>query len=293
MQEVNFKDRIPTHAGRVKLTPVEGQPDLFTMTRADEPTEAGTPLDKATFDSIIKSRLTGRFYSAMPFPTVKSTTAGNVTPLPTSNWVLNGITNATSSIYKVTASSAINENYSVIKAVDGDDYSNWGSVDGTTHNYTVIFPIALKIKKVRVWLGRTGNTTGFKMIVQGSNNGTSWTNLHTVTTFPSDIITYTLSTTGDYSQYRLYFEKPDGARVYITSLEFPEWEANSYTIDFLSSEMPTSWTIGQRVAVQIPEYAAFVVDSNTFNGVKVNTILLSGRKYELRYNGSTFDAKEV
>ena len=57
--------------------------------------------------------------------------------------------------------------------------------------------------------------------------------------------------------------------------------------------MPVTWDIGQRVTVQVPEYAAFVVDSNTFNGVKVNTILLSERKYELRYNGSTFDAKEV
>ena len=105
---------------------------------------------------------------------------------------------------------------------------------------------------------------------------------------------FTLSTTvGDYSQYRLVFNKPDGARVYIDTLTVPEWEARSYSIDFISSEMPIDWSIGQRVTIQVPNYAAFIVDSNTFNGIKVNTILLSGRKYELTYNGTSFDAKGV
>ena len=293
MQEVNFKDRVPKYAGRVKLTPVSGQNNIYTMERADEPTEQGTPLDKATFDSIIKSRLTGRFYNVMPFPTVKSTTAGTTTPLPTSNWTVTNLTSATSSIYKVVASSAINSEYSVEKAVDGKDATSWAGPDSATHTYTIIFPIAIKIKKIGLLLGKSGDVTTFKMTVQGSNNGTSWTNLLTVSSYTSTETIYTLTTTGEYSQYRLYFETPNVARVYISTLTIPDWEANSYTIDFVSSEMPTSWTIGQRVAVQIPTYAAFVVDSNTFNGVKVNTILLSGRKYELRYNGSTFDAKEV
>lgn len=44
-----MKDRIPTYPGRVKLTPVTGSPDLFDMEMADEPTQVGTPLNKATF----------------------------------------------------------------------------------------------------------------------------------------------------------------------------------------------------------------------------------------------------
>jgi hypothetical protein len=44
-------DRIPTHPGRVKLTPVEGQENTFDMVRADEPIEVGTPINKALFDS--------------------------------------------------------------------------------------------------------------------------------------------------------------------------------------------------------------------------------------------------
>ena len=42
-----MKDRIPTKPGRVQLVPVTGQTNLYDMTMADEPTEAGTALNKA------------------------------------------------------------------------------------------------------------------------------------------------------------------------------------------------------------------------------------------------------
>lgn len=42
-----MKDRIPTKPGRVQLVPVTGQTNLYDMTMADDPTEAGTPLNKA------------------------------------------------------------------------------------------------------------------------------------------------------------------------------------------------------------------------------------------------------
>ena len=43
-----MKDRISLYPGRVTLTPVPGQTDVYDMTRADEPQEVGTPLNKAT-----------------------------------------------------------------------------------------------------------------------------------------------------------------------------------------------------------------------------------------------------
>lgn len=48
-----MKDRVPTYAGRVTLTPVAGQTDTYTLAMADSPTEAGTPLNKATFDFVM------------------------------------------------------------------------------------------------------------------------------------------------------------------------------------------------------------------------------------------------
>ncbi len=42
-----MKDRVSTYAGRVTLTPVSGQTNTYTLAMADQPTEAGTPLNKA------------------------------------------------------------------------------------------------------------------------------------------------------------------------------------------------------------------------------------------------------
>ena len=43
-----MQDRVPTYPGRVRLTPVTGQAGVYDMERADEPTQAGTPINKAT-----------------------------------------------------------------------------------------------------------------------------------------------------------------------------------------------------------------------------------------------------
>lgn len=43
-----MENRQPTYPGRVKMTPVEGQENIYDMERADEPTVEGTPLNKAT-----------------------------------------------------------------------------------------------------------------------------------------------------------------------------------------------------------------------------------------------------
>lgn len=44
-----MQDRVPTYPGRVTLTPVPGQANTYDLVRADDPTQEGTPLNKATF----------------------------------------------------------------------------------------------------------------------------------------------------------------------------------------------------------------------------------------------------
>lgn len=41
-------DRVPLYPGRVKMTPVSGQANIYDMERADQPTQVGTPLNKTT-----------------------------------------------------------------------------------------------------------------------------------------------------------------------------------------------------------------------------------------------------
>ena len=42
-----MQDRVPLYPGRVTMTPVAGQANTYDMTRADQPTQEGTPINKA------------------------------------------------------------------------------------------------------------------------------------------------------------------------------------------------------------------------------------------------------
>ena len=44
-------DRVPKYPGRVKLTPVSGESNLYDMERADDPSTIGTPINKALLDN--------------------------------------------------------------------------------------------------------------------------------------------------------------------------------------------------------------------------------------------------
>ena len=50
---IEVKDRVPTKPNRIKLVSEEdGTSKYYTLSRADEPTVDGTPINKALFDSI-------------------------------------------------------------------------------------------------------------------------------------------------------------------------------------------------------------------------------------------------
>ena len=61
-----MQDRIPLYPGRVKMTPVAGQANTFDMVRADDPTQAGTPLNKATLLKDATAALYGLGTVAVP-----------------------------------------------------------------------------------------------------------------------------------------------------------------------------------------------------------------------------------
>lgn len=49
---INFIDRIPTYANRMKITPESGSAYYATVERADSPIENGTPLNAETFNTM-------------------------------------------------------------------------------------------------------------------------------------------------------------------------------------------------------------------------------------------------
>lgn len=50
--EIKWVDRVATHPGRVQLTPVVGQTNIYDMERADEPTVVGTPVNAANLNAM-------------------------------------------------------------------------------------------------------------------------------------------------------------------------------------------------------------------------------------------------
>lgn len=61
-----MQDRIPLYPGRVKMTPVAGQANTYDMVRADDPTQAGTPINKATLLKDATAALFGKTNAAVP-----------------------------------------------------------------------------------------------------------------------------------------------------------------------------------------------------------------------------------
>lgn len=50
---IPHKNRVPTKAGKVNLAPVSGEENKYILTRADEPLEEGTPLNKEMLDEFL------------------------------------------------------------------------------------------------------------------------------------------------------------------------------------------------------------------------------------------------
>lgn len=61
-----MQDRVSLYPGRVKLTPVAGQANTYDLTRADQPTQEGTPLNKASLLKDTTAALFGLTTDAVP-----------------------------------------------------------------------------------------------------------------------------------------------------------------------------------------------------------------------------------
>lgn len=296
MIEKTFENRVPTYPNRVTLTPVAGQTNTYDMVRADEPVKEGTPIDKATFDSIIHSRLTGRYY----MPTVTRTAAANrtgltVSPLPTSGWVFEAETTskATSGSYIVETSS---DQAAYSLADEAFTSGGWQSGNNSSNAWITIYhPQPMKVKQMKFTLKARYTARLTALVISGSTNGTSWTQLYRTTslTLGSDV-TYTLTSTGDYTYYRLMFEFSDSNNVTVSNWKYSLYDVSEYINAFVVDKgLPTEWTYGQIVTIMTPAVNTFAALSNSFNGIEIATILQANKFYELIYANTMFIAREV
>lgn len=291
MIEKNILDRVPKYPGRILLTPVEGMPDTFTMTRADEPTTAGTPIDKATLDGISKNRLTGRYYDLTATKVTLSTSGGAFNPLPTT-WTNTTQTGATNGGYIITASGS-SGSYQPHRAFDGNTGTYWSSNTSTAPWIQLELPELITISKMKIAMTQP-DSWGTTTKIQGLTDSGSWVDLNTFSLpWDGSLVEYTLSNPSTYKSYRLSFSIYTSATITLYEWQISNWNSSTYRYDYTlpTNTAPSTWEKGQRVTVSVPNVAAVGVVSNTLNGIQVNTVLQPNRKYELVYNGSTFDVK--
>lgn len=283
MIEKTFLDRVPTNPGRVIMKPVEGQENTFDMVRADNPLVVGTPLDKAAFDSIIQSRLTGRYYELTAEKTVLSSLTGiTLNPIPTNSWIYQtGGTIGNSGSWTVKSSSIVSAGYNPGGIFDGDSSSIWQSAAATTSWVSITSGVAIKIKKFKVNFADAGHYT---MQMQGSNNGTDWTTLAGLT--PGEY-SYTIENPDYYLYYRLYFVSSSAVNTSVMEWQITEYDATTYTTAYTADGLANQWSQNQRVTIVTPSNALTVgVVSNTLNGVNINAILQPNTYYHLIHNGN-------
>ena len=289
MIEKNIVDRVPKYAGRIKLTPVSGQPDLFTMIRADEPIVEGTPLDKATLDSIIKSRLTGRYYVPSVIQSSISSQNGlTVNPIPVNSWVQSSPTVGWTGSWTIESSSTDGSSYPW-NVLDGNTATSWVSASGTTHTWKISGSNPRALKKFKVMFSGS-----MAAELQGSNDGIIWKHI-THLSNAGVLSEYSVTSPVSYNFHRVLFTSSAAGRGGLNEFVISEYNietfSNAFTID---NGFPIDWHNGQIAFVQIHDSVNTTgVISNTLNGITVNTILHPSRRYELMYNGTSFNTKEL
>ena len=292
MIEKTFIDRVPTYPGRVKMTPVPGQANTYDMVRADSPTKEGTPIDKAAFDSIIQSRLTGRFYEMTATKVTLSSASGVNSPIPVS-WNNATDTGANSGEYTITASGASGSSHPH-RAFDGSTSTYWMSETNKTPWLQLDVPSGIIVKKMKIAFTQR-ESWSTQTVLQGKTASGAWATLATISLPNStNLIEYALDNSAAYTSYRLNFTIAAADVITVYEWAISDWNTATYRYDYkISKGVPTTWTKGQRVLVAVPNSSIVGVSSNTLNGISVNTILQPDRRYELVYNGSIFTAKEV
>lgn len=294
MKEFDFKNRIPRNPGRVKLTPVAGEVNTFDLVRADDPSEVGTPLDKATFNSIIHSRLTGRYYALTVSRDVLSSQTSKTDPIPATGWTENSKTDFVSGSYKLTSSTPNSTSNTAPKAFDSSTSTYFAS-EGVNKEIFIALDVGTRIlvKKIScAWFSYSGKD--FEIRFQGSNDGSTWETIASTTGNRETPTEWDLNNAKEYSAYRLWFKQYTDNAMFLYEWSITDWTVNTYKNAFTTEGLPTEWTKGQRVTIETPASVNTVgIASNTLNNVSVNMILQPSKRYELVYNGAAFVAKEV
>ena len=276
----DIKDRLPTKPNTWEVTHSDSTVEEVTVARADEPTEAGTPINRALFRNLqgdlytidrsvtptatvdngtvklsvdvpLTSYETGKLIR-LRMPSVNGTWAGDY--IPYERLGLEEITTNTES--------ATNNRWN---AIDGNTSTYWTKGD-TQEQYAWLqlkFTSAIKIKKMKVRATFSGNTPYGE--IQGSNDGTTWSSLYEFTSSITPLAEITLNNNNSYLYYRIIMRIGSGLTRNVYELQVTEYEGNVF------------WAYNPQINV------------NSLGWKTVNGKLNTGEDYLLRYNGTQWE----
>lgn len=210
-------------------------------------------------------------------------------PIPTSGWIA-GTNKYVNDGYEIAGTTFDN---TLPNAVDGDSSSSYMPAYTASLWFYVKFPVAITVSKFKIWFDTSASTKDSTYVLQGSNSGSDWTTLSESFAEGPGLNERVLTTTGAYQYYRMLITMRTNSYPYLREFQVSEYTVTTFTNTFTLANV-SSFQTGQRVLVETPTTVNPVaVVSNTLNGKGIDTILQPGKRYELVYNGTTFNAKEV
>lgn len=138
-----------------------------------------------------------------------------------------------------------------------------------------------------------GSATRF--IIQGSINGSTWTQLYSTTNVSGEFnVVADLNNETSYKYYRILVTLASGSNLVLKEVKITSIRTTTFSKAYTITTAPLRWENYQRYLLQTPATPDSVgVTANTVFGITVDAILQPDRKYELVYFTNKFYAREV
>jgi hypothetical protein len=160
---------------------------------------------------------------------------------------------------KLTADSRYNDAGYALYACDGNTKNYWWSASGTGVNWIKLeFPDFTKITKMKTYITVEGGNFNYATI-EGSENGTTWKILHTVSAKQTALTEIELENTNYYKFYRIVVQKTSpsyGAMIY-------EWQTSEYETVEQGKDLVSIYTLDTNFITRDGN-AIMTADKNTF-----------------------------
>lgn len=234
-------------------------------------------------------------------PTLTEETASAKTDryLPTT-WTESSNTQATNGNFSLEASSISSASYSVSKGFD-NDVSTYAKLSGTETTTLITLDSAVKITKLKTHISNDMSDM-YDYVhweIQGSNDNSTWKTLYSSDSAETELQEHILNNADFYKYYRIYsYSVPSMAphELYIYEFYPSEYYGESSNLLTLSSDIGNYFE-NQRVLVEIPtgldSAKKTYININNLGNKQINGELSANKKYELIYNGTSFDVYPI